>query len=117
MSELDWAVQWEAATPDPEILANKPELPDLIDLKSHPDAEAENASIRAQYAEALSAHEALVDADLANPDRWQVTRSVADDESEARRLLADLRRLHAANPLARNFALVTSPPRVWTPVE
>lgn len=114
MSELDWAVQWEAATPDPEILANKPEPPILI---GNPGFEAENAAIRAEYVEALQAHEALVDADLVNLDRWQVTRSVAADEDDARLLLVQLRRLHATNPLTRNFALVTSPPRVWTPVE
>ncbi len=114
MSELDWAVQWEAATPDPEILANKPEPPDLI---GNPGFEVENAAIRAQYVEALSAHEALVDADLVNPQRWQSVRSVAADEDDARRLLAELRRLHATNPLARNFALVTSPPRVWAPAQ
>ncbi|WP_078358626.1 hypothetical protein [Mycobacteroides chelonae] len=114
MSELDWAVQWEAATPDPEILANKPEPPDLI---GNPGFEVENAAIRAEYVEALSAHEALVDADLVNPQRWQSVRSVAADEDDARRLLAELRRLHATNPLARNFALVTSPPRVWAPAQ
>jgi hypothetical protein len=114
MSELDWAVQWEAATPDPEILASKPEPPILI---GNPGFEAENAATRAEYVEALHAHDALIDADLANPQRWQTTRSVARDEAEARRLLAELRRLHATNPLTRDFALVTSPPRVWIPVE
>lgn len=117
MPELDWAVQWEAATPGPEILANKPEPPILIDLEFHPDAEAENASIRAQYVEALSAHEALIDADLVNPQRWQSVRSVASDEDDARRLLGELRRLHAANPLTRNFQLATSPRREWTVTE
>ncbi|AMT72033.1 hypothetical protein [Mycobacteroides immunogenum] len=114
MSELDWAVQWEAATPDPEILANKPEPPDLI---GNAGSEAENASIRAQYVEALSAHEALIDADLVNPQRWQSVRSVAADEDDARRLLGELRRLHAANPLTRNFQLATSPRREWTVTE
>ncbi|GLE57864.1 hypothetical protein NJBCHELONAE_31740 [Mycobacteroides chelonae] len=114
MSELDWAVQWEAATPDPEILANKPEPPDLI---GNPGFEVENAAARAEYIEALQAYEALVDADLDNPQRWQSVRSVATNEDDARLLLVQLRRLHATNPLARNFALVTSPPRVWAPVQ
>ncbi|MFA4084779.1 hypothetical protein ONA92_24070 [Mycobacteroides salmoniphilum] len=114
MSELDWAVQWEAATPDPEILANKPEPPILI---GNPGFEAENATTRAEYSEALQAHDALIDADLVNPQRWQSVRSVAADEFDARRLLGELRRLHAANPLTRNFQLATSPRREWTVTE
>ncbi|MBE5500478.1 MULTISPECIES: hypothetical protein [Mycobacteroides] len=114
MSELDWAVQWEAATPDPEILANKPEPSELT---ASPGLEVENAAARAEYIEALQAYEALVDADLDNPQRWQSVRSVATNEDDARLLLVQLRRLHATNPLARNFALVTSPPRAWAPVQ
>ncbi|WP_157896083.1 hypothetical protein [Mycobacteroides chelonae] len=114
MSELDWAVQWEAAIPDPELLASAPSEPVL---SGHEEDAESNAVLLAEFTEAKLAHDALIDADLANPERWQVTRSVAADESEARRLLVELRRLHAANPLTRNFALVTSPPRVWTPVE
>lgn len=114
MSELEWAVQWEAATPDSEILASKPEPPILI---GNPGFEDENAATRAEYAEALQAHADLIDADLANPERWQKARTVAVDETEARRLLRDLRTLNTANPLTRDFELVTSPARVWTPVQ
>ncbi|MEU9806210.1 hypothetical protein [Mycobacterium sp. NPDC050853] len=117
MPDLDWAVQWVAATPDPEILAAKPEPPTFVEVESSPGAEAENDAIRAQYIEAVRAHEALIEADLANPERWQTVQSVAANEAEARRLLADLQRLHATNPLARNFELVTSPPRMWSPVQ
>ncbi|RIT32756.1 hypothetical protein D2E76_23385 [Mycobacteroides abscessus] len=124
MSELEWAVQWEAATPDPDILASAPVPPVLHRPASTaeedqltPEQIEENAQALTAFNEAVSDYTAHLDADLANPERWQSVRSVTPDEAGARRLLADMRGLHTSDPLARNFQLVTSPPRVWTPAE
>lgn len=124
MSDLEWAVQWEAATPDPDILNTAP-LPPVLHRPAStaeedqltPEQVEENAAALTAFNEALSDYNARLDADQANPERWQSVQSVTPNEAGARRLLADLRSLHANDPLARNFQLVTSSPRVWTPAE
>ncbi|MFD6197177.1 hypothetical protein ACFWE3_10785 [Mycobacteriaceae bacterium NPDC060252] len=121
MSDLEWAVQWEVGTPAPELLAATPVAPMLHlpaeDAQLTAEQLDENALMLATFNESVSAHAALIDTDLANPSRWQEVRSIAGDETEARRVLADLRRVHAVNPLTRNFQLATSPPREWTVTE
>ncbi|ORA38124.1 hypothetical protein [Mycobacterium aquaticum] len=115
-NEIQWGVQWEVATPPESVTTNTPVAP----IPPAPDADQElqdqYAELLIAFEEAVRVHAALLDEALADPAAWQITVTVFGSEAEARQTLAEMRRVNNGNVLTRNFQLVTSPPRSWTPV-
>lgn len=115
MAELEWGVEWEVATPPPEVLPAQPVPPT-------PPEDPEDQAAAEAYAQAQQDYRVAVDMAyhelehvLANEEYWQTTVSTFDDEAAARAMLPQLISANASSPYARNFRVVSSPPRVWSP--
>ena len=115
MSELEWGVEWEVATPPQELLPTQPVPPT-------PPADPEDQAAAEAYAQAQQEYRVAVDMAyhelenlLANPEYWNVTVATFADEAAARSMLPQLISANASSPFTRNFRVVSSPPRVWTP--
>ena len=104
-----WGVQWEETVP-PEgaIPSDQPQAPG-------PGADDED---KAAYGQAIAAWAATVVELIGQHDEWwQTTVWMAPDEPVARQTYAELVALEAGNPYRRDTRLVSTPPRIWTPVE
>ena len=124
-TEVQWGVAWDVAVVPDELLpvAPTPPTPPPVDLTEQlAESEAEDREraygvALAEFADLERRYRGQLDAVLSVEDHWDTTVAVAPDEDTARVTLAELRRAHTADLFARNFRLVTSPPRVWTLVE
>ncbi|WP_301121025.1 hypothetical protein [Mycolicibacterium fortuitum] len=115
MAELEWGVEWEVATPPAELIPAQPVAPD-------PPSDPEDTAAAEAYAQAQQDYRVAVDMAyheleqlLADPEYWQTTLSTFSDETAARAMLPQLISANASSPFTRNFRVVSSPPRVWTP--
>ncbi|OMB79312.1 hypothetical protein [Mycolicibacterium conceptionense] len=115
MSATEWAVAWEVASLPPEVVPAAPVPP--VPPSDPDDTEAAQAYAQAQqdYQVAVDMVYHDINTLLANDEYWQDTLSLFADEAEARAMLPRLISANASNQFTRNFRVVYSAPRVWTP--